>query len=152
MGVLDVKNFCGVGNVEKLCQSVALPHRIPWRTNTKRNTEWRTLMAALVLLQGQGSVAEGPSQWTQWQEHIWRDHQSTTSTVQSHITARSLQSAWHGNPFISWTSINITKKKTTTITPFVDGSSSHTLWISYFNARCWATQGHSDFLEAGVKG
>lgn len=39
-----------------------------------------------------------------------------------------------------------------TLTPCVEGNSSHTLWISYFNVRCWATEGHSDFLEAGVKG
>lgn len=27
-----------------------------------------------------------------------------------------------------------------------------TLWVSYLNLGCWATEGHSDFLEAGVKG
>lgn len=37
-------------------------------------------------------------------------------------------------------------------TPRVDGNSFLTLWIYYFNVRCRPTQGHSDFLEAGVKG
>lgn len=29
---------------------------------------------------------------------------------------------------------------------------SHTLWVSYFNVRSGAAEGHSDFFEAGVKG
>lgn len=28
----------------------------------------------------------------------------------------------------------------------------HTFWIFYLNVRCWAAEGHGDFLEAGVKG
>lgn len=35
---------------------------------------------------------------------------------------------------------------------FVAGKSPHTLWISNFDVGRWAAQGHSDFLEAGVKG
>lgn len=35
---------------------------------------------------------------------------------------------------------------------YVYGNASHTLRVSYVNVRCWAAEGHSDFLEAGVKG
>lgn len=35
VGVLDVDNLSGVGNVEKLCQAVALPHWFPWRSETE---------------------------------------------------------------------------------------------------------------------
>lgn len=31
------------------------------------------------------------------------------------------------------------------------GNTSLTLWVYYLNVGCWATEGHSDFLEAGVK-
>lgn len=32
------------------------------------------------------------------------------------------------------------------------GNIYFTLGVFYFDVRCWATQGHSDFLETGVKG
>lgn len=35
---------------------------------------------------------------------------------------------------------------------FVYENICYTLWISYFNVRRWAAEGHGDFLEAGVKG
>lgn len=50
MGVLDVENLGRVGNVEELRQAVALPHRLPWRPNMCRKTEFRALTAALVML------------------------------------------------------------------------------------------------------
>lgn len=34
---------------------------------------------------------------------------------------------------------------------FMYGNPYHTLGVRYLNVRCWATEGHSDFLQAGVK-
>lgn len=53
---------------------------------------------------------------------------------------------------LAWKPRLVLDKHQTAITPSVDGSSSHTLWISYFNVGRWTAQGHSDFLQAGVKG
>lgn len=50
MGLLDVKNFCGVGNAEELRQAVAVPHKLPWRPNRMKGVNGSTSSASLMVV------------------------------------------------------------------------------------------------------